>query len=199
MGMPQSAADRHAERTRLAQFVQPTTLAADQLLPVLPPLAPLLPHGGLRRGSVVTVSGSLRLALALAAGVTQGNLWAAFAGIPELGVVAAAETGVALQRLALIPNPGVQWAWVIATLLDAIDLVVTQPPAACGQTVGHQLATRAREHRSVLVVLGTPELDTSSSAEHELSPQAGAVPPGPAKPGSGCPSEMEPCSPLPDR
>jgi hypothetical protein len=126
---------------------------------------------------VVTVNGSLRLAFALAAGVTQADLWTAVAGIPDLGVIAAAETGVVLQRLALIPNPGAQWARVIATLLDAIDLVITRPPTIYSQTVQHQLATRARERRSVLVVLGTwPSPDLNLHVNHEpwIGLEAGA-------------------------
>jgi len=171
------AASRHAQRTQLARLVQPTTLAADRVLPVLAPLAQLLPHGGLRRGTVVTISGSLRLALALAAGVTQAELWAVAVGIPELGVAAAAETGVALQRLALIPSPGSQWAQVIATLLHGIDLVLTRPPTACSETVCQQLTTRAREPGSVLVVLGTwpsPDLSLHVDREPWIGLEAGA-------------------------
>ena len=83
-------------------------------------------------------------------------------------MVAAAETGSTLQRLALIPNPGRQWTRVVATLLDAIDLVVIRPPTASIQTVGHRLATRARERRSALVVLGTwPSPDLKLHVHHE--------------------------------
>jgi hypothetical protein len=177
VGMSQNAVEHHGERLRLARLVEPTMLAADQLLPVLPPLAQLLPHGGLRRGAVVTVSGSFRLALALAAGITQAGLWAAVVDVPELGVVAAAETGNALQRLVLIPNPGTQWTRVVATLLDAIDLVIIRPPTTGSQTVGHQLATRAREHRNVLVVLGAwPSPDLNFHVHHEpwIGLEAGA-------------------------
>jgi hypothetical protein len=177
VGMSQNAVEHHGERLRLARLVEPTTLAADQLLPVLPPLAQLLPYGGLRRGAVVTVSGSFRLALALAAGVTQAGLWAAVVDVPELGVVAAAETGNALQRLVLIPNPEMQWTRVVATLLDAIDLVIIRPPTTGSQTVGHQLATRARERRSVLVVLGAwPSPDLNFHVHHEpwIGIEAGA-------------------------
>ncbi len=177
MSFLRSAEARREEHIRLARLVQPTTLAADRLLPVLPPLAQLMPHGGLHRGTVVTVSGSLRLALALAAGITQADLWVAAAGIPELGVVAAAETGVALQRLALIPHPGAQWARVVATLLHAIDLVITRSPATRGQHVCHQLATRARERGSVLIVLGAwPSPDLNLQVDHEswIGLEAGA-------------------------
>jgi hypothetical protein len=162
MPISRSATERHEERTQLARLIEPTSLAADQLLPVLPPLAELLPYGGLRRGTVVAVSGSLRLALALAAGTTQAGCWAAAVGVPELGMVAAAETGVVLQHLALVPHPGRQWARVVATLLGGVDLVLARSPAAAGQSVRHQLATRARERGSVLVALGAwPHPDLS--------------------------------------
>lgn len=177
MATSRSASERHEERTQLARRIEPTTLAADQLLPVLPPLAQLLPHGGLRRGTVVAVSGSLRLALALAAGTTQAGCWAAAVGLPELGVVAAAETGVALQRLALVPNPGRQWPRVVATLLAGVDLVLVRSPAAAGQGVRHQLATRAKERGSVLVLLGDwPHADLSLhvSGGHWTGVEAGA-------------------------
>jgi hypothetical protein len=177
MSISRSATERHEERTQLARLIEPTSLAADQLLPVLPPLAELLPHGGLRRGTVVAVSGSLRLALALAAGTTQAGCWAAAVGVPELGVVAAAETGVVLQRLALVPDPDRQWARVVATLLGGVDLVLARSPAAAGRSVRHQLATRARERGSVLVALGAwphPDLSLQVSGGPWTGVEAGA-------------------------
>jgi hypothetical protein len=177
MGTSRSAAARHEERIHLARLIEPTTLATDRVLPVLPPLQQLLPYGGLRRGTVVAVGGSLRLALALAAGITQADLWVAAVGIPELGVVAAAETGVALQRLALVPNPGRQWARVVATLLDAVDLVLTRPQSTRGQAVCRQLAARVRERGSVLVVHGDwpgPDLAFHVDSEPWTGVEAGA-------------------------
>jgi hypothetical protein len=177
MPISRSATERHEERTQLARLIEPTSLAADQLLPVLPPLAELLPHGGLRRGTVVAVSGSLRLALALAAGTTQAGCWAAAVGVPELGVVAAAETGVVLRRLALVPDPGRQWARVVATQLGGVELVLARPPAAAGQSVRRQLATRARERGSVLVALGAwphPDLSLRVSGGPWTGVEAGA-------------------------
>src|SRR5215216_851517 len=77
-----------------------TTLADERLLPVVPALRPLLPGRGLRRGTTVTVSRSAALALALVAGASGAGSWMAAVGLPDLGIVAAAETGIALERLA---------------------------------------------------------------------------------------------------
>ncbi|HYT27137.1 MAG TPA: hypothetical protein VEP73_11715 [Actinomycetota bacterium] len=177
MDAARRAVARDEERTRLANLVGPTALAADQLLPVLPPLARLLPHGGLRRGTVVTIDGSLRLALALAASVTQADRWAAAVGIPELGVVAAAEIGVVLRRFPLVPDPDRRWAQVVAALLHAVDLVVARVPATGSPASCRQLATRVRERGSVLLALGAwpaPDLVLSVSGETWTGLEAGA-------------------------
>src|SRR5262245_20127568 len=66
----------------LAGKARPVALANERLLPVLDPLAPLLPGGGLRRGSVVSVaSGSTSLALALLAGASAAGSWCAAVGL----------------------------------------------------------------------------------------------------------------------
>src|SRR5919201_5507061 len=99
------------------------TLAAERLLPVLPALRPLLPGQGLRRGTTVVVARSAALALALVAGASAAGSWVAAVGLPDLGIVAAAETGIALERLALVPEPGARdWAVVVAAFLDAVDV-----------------------------------------------------------------------------
>ncbi|MDP8986796.1 MAG: hypothetical protein M3N11_00370, partial [Actinomycetota bacterium] len=52
----------------VGERARPVALAGEQVLPVLDPLRPLLPEGGLRRGTTVTVdgaSGATSLALAL--------------------------------------------------------------------------------------------------------------------------------------
>ena len=127
------------------------SLAADQVLPVAPSLGDLLPHG-LRRGSVVVVRGSTSLALALAAGASAAGSWCAAVGMPHLGLVAAAEAGIVLERFALVPavDPG-QWATVVAALVDAMDVVLLDPPRHMKAGDGRRLAARARERGAVLV------------------------------------------------
>ncbi|HEX2700312.1 MAG TPA: hypothetical protein VHM89_08945, partial [Acidimicrobiales bacterium] len=124
------------------------------MLPVLPALAGLLPGGGLRRGATVAVTGSTSLALALLAGPSAGGSWCAAVGLPSLGLVAAAELGVAVSRLALVAAPGRDWAAVVAALLDALDVVVVRVPERVPAADGRRLVARARERGAVLVPLG---------------------------------------------
>jgi hypothetical protein len=132
-----------------------TTLADERLLPVVPALRPLLPGQGLRRGTTVTVSRSAALALALVAGASAAGSWVAAVGLPDLGIVAAAETGIALERLALVPAPGPSaWTTVVAALLDAVDVVLVRPPPRLPAPQARRLAARARERGAVLVPLG---------------------------------------------
>lgn len=153
--------------------------AADRVLPVLPELRELLPEGGLRRGSAIALGGPQRggatppqastlagqpatvgvtsLLTALLVGPSQAGSWCAVVGMPAFGTVAAAEAGVCLDRLALVPCPGTEWASVVAALLDGVDVVAVQ---GTGQTqvtgaVAHRLAARARQRGGVLMPVGT--------------------------------------------
>ena len=139
-----------------AELVGPgVTLAEERLLPVVPALRSLLPGRGLRRGTTVAVSRSAALALALVAGASAAGSWVAAVGLPDLGIVAAAETGVALERLALVPAPGARaWPTVVAALLDAVDVVLVRSPARLPAAQARRLAARARERGTVLVPLG---------------------------------------------
>jgi hypothetical protein len=122
--------------------------------PVLEQLAPLLPGGGLRRGSVVAVPGSTVLLLALLAGATAQGVWAAVIGVEDLGVLAAAEAGVVVRRLALVPRPGTDPAPVAAALLDGVGLVAVAGADRISSGARRSLAARARQRGSVLLPLG---------------------------------------------
>lgn len=127
---------------------------ADRQLPVAPELAGLLPTG-LRRGSVLSVQGSAGLLLALLADASAGGAWCALVGLPAIGVLAAADLGVDLTRLALVPEPGPAWLSVTAALVDTFDLVVLAPPATAAPSEVRRLAARVRERGAVLVVDGS--------------------------------------------
>jgi hypothetical protein len=91
---------------------------------------------------------SLSLALLARAG------WGAVVAVPDLGVVAAAELGVCLERLALVPRVEAgQWATVVGALLDSVDVVVARPPAHFRAGDARRLSARARERGAVLVPL----------------------------------------------
>lgn len=143
----------------LAEAIRPVTLAKERLLPVLPALGDLLPGAGLRRGSVVSVSGApgggaTSVALALLAAPSLAGSWAAAVALPDLGLVAAAELGVELDRLALVPDPGAQWPAVMAALLDGVELVLTRPPAHLRHGDARRVASRARERGAVVLSVG---------------------------------------------
>ncbi|MEV8516670.1 hypothetical protein [Dactylosporangium sp. NPDC051484] len=122
-------------------------------LPVLSGLRALLPGGGLRRGATIAVHTSSVL-LALLAAASRAGSWCAVVGLPALSPIAAAEMGIALERLALVPNPGTEWTTIVAALLDGVDIVVAAPPGPVAPVVAGRLAARARQRGSVLMPAG---------------------------------------------
>ncbi|WDZ84362.1 hypothetical protein [Micromonospora cathayae] len=149
----------------LADLVRPASApdpaGAHRVLPLRPELTGLLPDRGLRRGSTISVStgqprrsGGTSLLLALLAEASRAGSWCAVVGVPAFGAVAAAEAGIALDRLALVPRPGPEWATVVAALIDGVDVVVTAVPAAVTASVASRLAARARQRGCVLVPYG---------------------------------------------
>ncbi|MFI5587349.1 hypothetical protein ACIA5G_20035 [Amycolatopsis sp. NPDC051758] len=131
--------------------------APDRLLRVHPALSHLLPGGGLRRGTTVAVRGATSLVLALLAAATHDGSWAAVTGLPELGLAAAAELGVDLERIALVPHPGAELAGVVSALVDGFDLVVLGPALVGGvqPQLARRLAGRVRNRGAVLLAVGT--------------------------------------------
>ena len=153
----------------IAGLVRPIALAREQVMPVISPLTTLLPHG-LVRGTTVAVdgeSGVTSLALALAAGPSQEGSWVAAVGVPWLGLGAAAECGVVLERLAVVSAPErSEWATVVAALVDAIDVVLVCPPQRVAMGDAAALAARARERGAVLLVVGADERVDGRRALH---------------------------------
>ncbi|WP_421741752.1 hypothetical protein [Cellulomonas sp.] len=117
---------------------------------VPPPLAPILPEG-LRRGGTTVVTGSTSLVLAMLAHACAGGAWAAVVGQPTIGLLAASQAGVSLDRLAVVPRPGLEAPTVVAALLDGVDVVVVGPEAALTDTDRRKLSARARDRGSVLL------------------------------------------------
>jgi hypothetical protein len=150
--------------------------SVDRLLPVAPELLPLLPAGGLRRGSTVAVTpGTSSLVPALLAGASASGAWSAVVGMPGLGILAAAQAGVALERLALIPYPGPEWPAVVAALLDGVDAVVVATPGPVAGRVASRLSARARQRGCVLMPYGRWEgADLTLTAERGVWEGLGA-------------------------
>lgn len=143
-------------------------------LPVPPALADLLPGGGLGRGTVVSYAGARSLLAGLLASVTAHGKHAAVAGLPGFGLLAAAEMGAELGRLAVIPEPGPDPVEIAAVLLDGIDLIVlglrgaSVPPSRA-----RVIAARARAKGATLVVTDGHWPDTTLRMDARIAGYAG--------------------------
>lgn len=126
--------------------------ASESLLPVPECLAGLLP-AGLPRGAVAVLSGARSVPVGMAAAVTAGGGHVAVVGVPDFGLLAAAEMGADLSRLAVVPNPGTDPVEVAAVLMDGMDLVVLGLGGRCvPMTRARAVVARARQRGCTLVV-----------------------------------------------
>ncbi len=159
----------------LGHRVRPVTGADERVLPVPEAFTGILPHAGLQRGTLVATGGAAAssLALALSGPVTGSGSWVAVVGLDRMGLLAAAELGVDLERVLVIADPGpARWAATVAALTDAVDLVLARPPAPVAVGIQRRLAARCRERGSVLLQVGgatgvwatAPDLVVSASA-----------------------------------
>lgn len=163
----------------------------ERSLPVAPVLRPLLPNGSLRRGGTVSIrasatlpespsAGATSLLFALLAEASTAGSWCAAVGLPALGLVAAAEAGVAVQRLALVPRPGPDWVETVGALLDGLDIVALATPGGVAPQLATRIAARARQRGSVLLAMGAwpgaeVSLDVVRSAWHGLGRGVGRL------------------------
>ncbi len=119
-------------------------------LPAAPEVAGLLPSGGLDRGGTLVVGGSTALVLALLAEASRAGSWVAMVGLPRVGLLAAHQTGLDLDRLVLVPSAGPDGPTVVAALLDGMDVVVVGD-VALSEPDRRRLSARARERGAVLL------------------------------------------------
>ncbi|QAV69410.1 hypothetical protein ESZ53_02515 [Salinibacterium sp. UTAS2018] len=149
-----SAAERVAElQARIGQM-QSRTLSS-KLIPTHPAIASLLPGGGLQQGSVYSVDSSAMLLMTLLAAPSAAGSWCAVVGVPEFGIEAAHRFGVDLERLVLVPHPGDQWMAVTAAIADVVDVVVARPPRRASDSAVARLASRLRQRKSTLLMVGS--------------------------------------------
>jgi hypothetical protein len=101
-------------------------------------------------------AGATSLLLSLLAAATAAGEWAAVVdGEGVLGGLAAAESGVALERLAVVRGvPAALFGRVVATLLDGVTVVGAAIPRGFRPADARRLEARARERAAVLVAAG---------------------------------------------
>jgi hypothetical protein len=129
-------------------------------LPIAPSFAPLFADGGLVRGRTVACTGdaALSTALALSASATRLGSWLAVIGVPQLGVGAAIEAGVAIERIVLAQPPRASREWVatVAALVEGFDVLIVAPPTSLSAHDARRLQTRVAARQSVLMVVHLP-------------------------------------------
>ncbi len=179
--MEQTIDDRRAALVALDERIAPVAVARERTLPVPAELAGLFAEGGLVRGRALSCRGraATSLAVTLAAPTIAAGSWMAAIDVPELGLDAAAEAGVALERIVRVDTTGSAlsgagagggrvmasprhraWADAVAAAADGFDIVLTSSTGIgagkLSPAVARNVLTRVRQRGAVLLVLGDP-------------------------------------------
>lgn len=147
---------RTAHRAASRPGGQPAPHRDGDLLPVHEAIGALLPQGGIRRGTVVGVSGASTLALAIGTRASAAGSWCAAVGARALGLLAVAELGFDLDRFVVAKTRDASdWARAADALLETCDVVLAWPPPRLSLKPAERLVAVTRERGAVLVVAET--------------------------------------------
>lgn len=113
----------------------------------------------LERGQVYRCDGDAARSMswALVAPASREGSWIATVDMATLGMMAAREHGVALQRLVCIDTGGdaTMWHRVVGNCVDGMDVVMVESPR-CSAGDARRITARLRATGSVLVIVGDP-------------------------------------------
>jgi hypothetical protein len=141
---------------RPATVLRPAASIERDVLPLDAALAGVI-DGGVMRGRSVVCSGDAAVALSMrvVARATQEGAWLAVVGVDDIGLLAAAEQGIALQRTVLVcaPRASREWAAAVATAIDGFALVMLQVPPSITVGEARKLMTRVQARRAVVVIV----------------------------------------------
>lgn len=74
--------------------------------------------------------------------------------MPGFSAEAAAGLGCDLERIVFVPQPGQDWINVVASLADALTIVVARPAGSVSDAQAARLTARLRQRQSVLIASG---------------------------------------------
>lgn len=136
-------------------------------LPVSDVVRPFIPEGQLIRGRVVACSGdaALSVALLLVAQATQAGSWLAVVGVEHIAILAAAERGVALERLVLVhpPQQSKEWSTTVAAVVDGFDLIIMSVPRGVSPSDVRRVHTRIQARQAVAIIVNNDSSGIKSS------------------------------------
>ena len=161
-------------------------------LPVPSELRAMFPEGGLVRGRTVLCSGDAAVAMALrvVSSATQAGSWLGIVGVHNVGVQAASEHGVALQRVVFVQPASSRTEWVntVAAAADGFDVLMLEVPRGTTEADARRVQTRIQARRNALVLIGATHqsavqsvfqpdviMDTSTTQWHGIERGAGHV------------------------
>jgi hypothetical protein len=151
IALEQSQLDRSEQLEQLRRQMAAVSGKVGARSPAIEVPEPLV--GGLAKGAVAVLSGARSLPVGIAAEVTAAGGHVAVVGLPDFGLLAAAEMGADLSRLAVIPEPGTDPVEVAAVLMDGMDLVVLGLAGRCvSATRARAVVARARQRGCTLLV-----------------------------------------------
>ncbi len=159
----------------LTERVAPVVLARERTMPVGDELAGLFAEGGLVRGRTVACQGpaATSTALALVAAAITAGAWMAVVDLPTIGLDAASELGVPLERVVAVGTGGdpARWVEVVAAAADGFDVLLVRVPSELSAAGSRKLTVRLRQRDVVTIVLGDPGAMSCDGVLHTDAPQ----------------------------
>ena len=120
-------------------------------MPVGEEFVGLFGEGGLVRGRTVACQGpaATSTALALVAAGDRCRGWMAVVDLPTIGLDAASELGVPLERIVAVGTGGdpARWLDVVAAAADGFDVLLVRVPGGLAAAAVRKLAVRLRRAR----------------------------------------------------